>query len=299
MKILNLGSLNVDKTYRVEHLVKPKETLDASAYQEFCGGKGLNQSVALAKAGAEVYHAGMIGADGNKLLDVLKDSGARTDLVEVISAPSGHAIIQVDDEGQNSIIIFGGANQMVTKEYVDKVLDTLSAGDMLLLQNEVANIDYAIEKASRTGIKIAFNPSPFNEKILRCDLEKVDYFILNEVEANLLAEAESFEADEIIAKLQKKYPDARFVVTFGELGSYYFDDKEKLYQPIFKVPVCDTTGAGDTYCGYFLAGLAQGFGMEENLRRASAASALAVSRRGASDGVPAKEEVQDFLQTRE
>lgn len=299
MKILNLGSLNVDKTYRVEHLVKPKETLDASAYQEFCGGKGLNQSVALAKAGAEVYHAGMIGTDGGKLLDVLKNSGVRTDLVEVIDAPSGHAIIQVDKAGQNSILIFGGANQMVTKEYVDKVLDTLSAGDMLLLQNEVSNIDYAIEKASRSGIRIAFNPSPFNEKILECDLEKVDYFILNEVEGKLLAKAKSFEAAEIIGKLQKKYPNARFVVTFGELGSYYFDDREKIYQPIFKVPVCDTTGAGDTYCGYFLAGLAQGIAMEENLRCASAASAIAVSRRGASDGIPAKEEVQDFLQTRE
>lgn len=295
MKILNLGSLNIDKTYQVEHFVKPKETLDAAEYQEFCGGKGLNQSVALAKAGANVYHAGMIGMEGCTLLEVMKMAGVKIELVETVNTPTGHAIIQVDKEGQNSILIFGGANQKVTREYIDYALRVLEKGELLLLQNEVSNIEYAIEKASEAGIKIALNPSPFNEKILKCDLAKVDYFILNEIEGKELAEADSFEPNEIIEKLRKKYPHACFVVTFGENGSYYADAEKVLHQQIFKVPVCDTTGAGDTFCGYFLAGIMKGIKVEENLRRASAASAIAVSRRGAADGIPDEKDVESFL----
>lgn len=102
MKILNLGSLNIDKTYSVKRFVQPKETIQALDYEEFCGGKGLNQSVALARAGAEVYHAGAVGGDGRILLDMLKEAGADTGYVETLDGASGHAVIQIDESGQNN-----------------------------------------------------------------------------------------------------------------------------------------------------------------------------------------------------
>lgn len=296
MKILNLGSLNIDKTYQVQHFVQPKETMNALGYDEHCGGKGLNQSVALARAGAEVYHAGMVGQDGEELLRVLNQAGVRTQFIEKMDMPSGHAVIQVDAQGQNSIIIFGGANQSVTQKYIDTVFKTFGEGDILLLQNEVSNIDYAIEKAKSLGIKIAFNPSPFNEKILKCNLDLVDYFIVNEIEGKLLADSETFEPQEIIAKLKGRYPNAGFVVTFGENGSYYFDSMEQIYQPVFAVTTVDTTGAGDTYCGYFLAGLSKEMPIKENLKFASAASALAVAGKGAADSIPSLEAVEKFIE---
>ena len=295
MRITNLGSLNIDRTYQLERFVEPKETVTALGYEEHCGGKGLNQSVALARAGAEVYHAGLIGSGGDLLLETLQRAGVHTQLVRRTDAPGGHAVIQVDAKGQNSIIVFGGANERITREYIDMVLQQTGAGNLLLLQNEVSNIDYAIEKASEMGILIAFNPSPFNERILRCRLELVDYFLVNEVEGRLLGGAGSLEPCEIIEKLKRKFPRSAFVVTFGENGSYYAKDEVCLFQPAFPVTACDTTAAGDTYCGYFLAGLASGKTLGESMRQAAAASALAVTVKGAAPSIPSREEVTKFL----
>ena len=147
MKILNLGSLNIDKTYSVKRFVQPKETIQALDYEEFCGGKGLNQSVALARAGAEVYHAGAVGGDGRILLDMLKEAGADTGYVETLDGASGHAVIQIDESGQNNIIICGGTNRKITREYISSVLEHFGKGDLILLQNEISNIDFAMEEA--------------------------------------------------------------------------------------------------------------------------------------------------------
>lgn len=296
MRILNLGSLNIDKTYKVKHFVNPKETIKAIEYQEFCGGKGLNQSIALSRAGAEVYHAGCVGYDGDFLLRLLKEKKVNIDYIRVSEKPSGHAVIQVDEEGQNNIIIYGGANDDVTKDYIDEVFQKFGKGDMLLLQNEVSNVNYAIEKAADKGMLIAFNPSPINDLVEEYELDKIDYFILNEVEGRYLAKAESNEPEHIMKKLQERFPNARFVLTLGENGAYYFDESKVIYQESCKTDVVDTTGAGDTFSGYFLTGIAEGRRMEENLKLASIAAGISVSRQGAASGIPDIEEVNAILQ---
>lgn len=294
MRILNFGSLNIDKTYKVEHFVREKETIKALKYEEFSGGKGLNQSVALAKAGARVVHAGCIGNDGDRLVSLLADSGANTDYIRVCGGPSGHAIIQVDEAGQNSIIIYGGANDEITKGYIEKVLDDFGPGDMLLVQNEIQNVAYAISRAKQKGIKIAFNPSPINDGLEECDLHSVDYFILNEVEGEWLSRESRDNPKAMMKKLTQDYPKAAFVLTLGDKGAYYFDSIQKIYQEIYKVEAVDTTGAGDTFTGYFLAGIANGRPVPEALKYASIAAAISVSRKGAAGSIPNMEEVAAF-----
>ena len=296
MKILNIGSMNIDKVYNMEHIVSPKETADSLGYNEFCGGKGLNQSCAAAKAGAQVFHAGMIGQDGQMLKDMLISSGVDTSLIREIDAPTGHAVIQVDKAGQNSIIIFGGANRLLTNDYVEEVLSQFAAGDILLLQNEVSCNARSIGLAHEKGMTVALNPSPYDKALEECDFSKVDLFILNEVEGAQMAGITSADPAVLRSALQEKYPDAGFVLTLGSEGSCYFKGDEFVKQPIFSVKAVDTTAAGDTFCGYFLAGLAEGLSKEQCMRRAAAASALAVSKKGAAPSIPVREETEAFLE---
>lgn len=295
MKILNLGSLNIDKTYSVNHYAEAGETIQAMTHGEFCGGKGLNQSIALAKAGADVSHAGCIGQDGTILLETLARAGVKTDLIRKSKEPSGHAVIQVNHDGQNKIMIFGGANSDVTPEYIDQVLEHFDREDMLLLQNEISNVPYAIEKAREKGMTVVFNPSPISSSIECFGLQKVDYLILNEVEGRQLADTETADPDEILEKLRSKYPQAVFVLTLGSQGAWYMDSRSLFHQGIFPTKVIDTTGAGDTFTGYFLAGIAQGKQPEESMRYAALASSLSVGRHGASPSIPDYEEVHQIM----
>lgn len=295
MKIVNIGSLNIDKTYSVKRFVQPKETIQALKYEEFCGGKGLNQSVALARAGAEVYHAGAVGADGALLTDMLESSGVHTDYLLKTDGASGHAVIQIDESGQNNIIICGGANREITKEYIDSVLEHFESTDLLLLQNEISNVDHAIRKAKEKGMTIALNPSPVDDIIQTWPLELVNYFIINELEGRELAGIESEVPADIMQALRAKFPHVKFVLTLGENGSYYFDQEKEVFHDIFRVKAVDTTGAGDTFCGYFIAGLSRGLDVETILAQASAASAIAVGRKGAAPSVPVLSEVKEFL----
>ncbi len=296
MKILCLGSMNIDKTYTVDHIIRPKETIESTSFQLFCGGKGLNQSVALARAGAEVYHAGMVGSDGQMLVDMLEESGVHTGLIRRAAVPTGHALIQIDPAGQNCIIISGGANRCITPEYIAEVLSSFDKGDILLLQNEISSNGRAIEMAREKGMTIVLNPSPYDGRLAECDFGKVDLFMVNEVEGRLMAGCESEEPDAIKAALREKYPAAAFVLTLGEGGAVWFDVSAEYSQPIYKVKAVDTTAAGDTFCGYFLAGMARGLSVPECLKRASAASAISVSRQGAAPSIPSKEEVEAFLE---
>lgn len=291
MKVLNLGSLNIDKTYIVEHFAEEGETIQSATYDEFSGGKGLNQSIALAKAGADIFHAGCIGDDGTVLLETLQGAGVKTELIRKSREPSGHAIIQVNSDGQNKIIIFSGANSDVTSEYIDQVLEHFTRGDMILLQNEISNVSYAMQKAKDKGLTVAFNPSPISSSIEHYDLQIADYFILNEVEGRKLAGTHTEDAKEILRKLRQKYPKSVFVLTLGDKGSYYADDANIFYQEIFPTEVIDTTGAGDTFTGYFLAGIATGKPPQEAMRYASLASSISVGRPGASPSIPNYEEV--------
>ena len=298
MKVLCFGSLNIDYTYKVPHFVKKGETLASERLQVFGGGKGLNQSVALAKAGTEVYHAGSIGQDGMFLLDMLKDAGANTDFVKILdTVRTGNAIIQSDKSGDNCIILYGGANQAITREQVDEVMSHFESGDYLVLQNEINELGYIVEKAHEKGMIIVLNPSPMNEKILALPLDVINYFILNEVEAaQILGKEDKGEEswEQIADDLLKKFPQATIVLTMGSEGSVFKNQKETVCQSIYKVQAVDTTAAGDTFSGYFIGGILGGLSAKEAMDQASKASAIAVTRKGAAPSIPVLAEVQNY-----
>lgn len=292
MKILNIGSLNLDYVYSVDHIIVPGETQTTYGMQVFCGGKGLNQSVALAKAGALVYHAGMIGDEGDVFLDICKENGIDTSNIRKLSGKSGHTIIQVDKNAQNCILLYGGANRSLTREYVDQVLANFDKEDMLLLQNEVSQLDYIIDSAYEKGMTIALNPSPFDENLSSCDLSKISLFLMNEIEGEQITG--ETDPDKILQAMANKYPDAKVVLTLGKEGAIYFDGTKTFKQDIFQVKAVDTTAAGDTFTGYFLAGVVEGLETSEILRRSAKASAIAVTRAGAVASIPTREEVEKY-----
>lgn len=294
MKVLNFGSLNLDYTYQVESILIPGETQASKGRQIFCGGKGLNQSIALAKAGVPVYHAGMIGDEGGVLLDACRENGVNTDFIRKIDGPSGHTIIQVDRNGQNCILLYGGANRSITREFVDQVLDSFEEGDMILLQNEINELDYIIDRAYEKGMMIVLNPSPYDSALDSCDLSKVSLFLVNEIEGYQITGEK--EPDRILGRIREIYPGARVVLTLGGDGSVYQDETGAVYrQGIYKVKAVDTTAAGDTFTGYFLSSLIGGMPVAEGLDMAAKASAIAVSRPGATASIPLREEVMDFI----
>lgn len=182
-KVLVYGSLNLDHVYSVDHFAGPGETIPARDMKVSCGGKGLNQAVAFAKAGAQTYLAGKTGSGGDLLRDTCREYGVHTDYLKSCSEPGGHAVIQVDAQGQNSIIIFGGTNRMQTEEEISRVLEQFDGGDFLILQNEINNLPYLIQRAHERGMEIVLNPSPWEESLRSCGLEQVSWLILNEVEA--------------------------------------------------------------------------------------------------------------------
>jgi len=293
MKILNFGSCNIDYVYSLDHIVRVGETETTQKMEVFPGGKGLNQSIAVARAGASVYHAGCVGSDGTMLKELLADNGVDVSYIKTVDEKNGHAIIQVSGKGENSIFIYPGSNDAVSIDYVDSVLNDFSAGDILLLQNEISNVDYIIKNAYQKGMKIIFNPSPFNEKIENIDLNMISYLILNEVEAKEISSLDTPEESLIFFK--KNYPNLKIMLTLGEKGCVYMDGNFEARQSAYRVNAVDTTAAGDTFTGYFVAGVSNGEKMDETLRLASAASAIAVSRMGAAPSIPERGEVIGLL----
>lgn len=289
MKILNIGSCNIDFVYALDHFVLPGETQMSSSLQVFPGGKGLNQSIATARAGGNVYHAGCVGTDGELLVNTLKEAGVDITYLETVDAKNGHAIIQVNRAGENCIFLHKGSNGMVTTALIDRVLEAFSTGDLLLLQNEISNVPYIVDKAYERGLQILFNPSPFDETVVQLPLHKLSYIILNEGEAMVLSGASSPEA--AMAHLRAHYPALGIVLTLGARGCMFAQGERTLFQPSFMVEAVDTTGAGDAFTGYLAAGLARGDDMAAILKTACAASAIAVSRHGAAPSIPSREEV--------
>ena len=289
MKILNFGSLNLDLVYQMPHFVRAGETLSSTSFSRNVGGKGLNQSVALAKAGAQVYHAGLVGEDGEMLRAFLKDNGVDTRFVRTVDQPSGHAVIQVEPAGNNCIFLYGGANQCVTEEFIREALEPFGPGDFLVLQNEVNAIDRIIELAAEKGLQVVLNPSPIADNLSKLPLDKVSWFILTEIEgAELSGET---EPEKILEKLPALYPGAQIVLTLGGDGSVYAGRGERIAQGAFTVQAVDTTAAGDTFTGFFFAAVADGVPVAEALRRASKASSISVTRSGAAASIPTLDEV--------
>ena len=293
MKILNFGSMNLDYVYSVQEIVRTGETVRALSRKVCCGGKGLNQSIALSKAGAPVWQGGLLGEDGGPLRAALEESGVHTELIRGVAGPSSHTVIQVDEKGRNCILFYAHEGLRVTDELIAETLAPFGPEDWLLLQNELDNAAQMIREAKARGMKVILNPSPANEDLLSVPLGLVDCFLLNEHEGAFLAGEE--DPSRVLSALHGKFPQALIVLTLGEKGSVCLADGVRYEQGIFPVQAVDTTAAGDTFTGYFLAGLLEGREIPQCLRRAAMASSIAVSRPGAADSIPLPAEVEQAL----
>jgi len=289
MKVINLGSLNIDHVYQVDHFVQPGETISSRSYTRHCGGKGLNQSIALAQAGATICHAGQIGADGELLRDKLKQYGVDDSLVVTGDTPTGHAMIQVNPQGENCIIVEGGANQAIDDALIGNVSSALDESDWLLLQNETNSIDAVLKAIGNRDVSVAFNPAPMTESVGDLPLNLVDIIFVNEIEGAQLSGKQ--KPDDIIRELIGRYPDMKIVLTLGSRGAIYADAKTRLEQVAFSVTPIDTTAAGDTFIGFLLASLTAGSTPDTALRLASQAASICVTRHGAADSIPTLKEV--------
>lgn len=251
MKFLNYGSLNIDKIYEVEHFVRAKETCASLSYYELPGGKGLNQSIALARLNIPVYHAGKIGKDGLFLKDLLENQGVNTKYLQISDEVSGHAIIQVDQQGENCILLYGGANQTITSDEIKMTFKDFSKGDCLFLQNEVNRIDEMINLAKEKEMLVVLNPSPVNNIKEKISFEQIDYLILNEVEGQVLTNQE--KPEKILETLIQEYPHIKIILTLGSQGAIYQDCQQIIRQSAYPCSCLDTTGAGDTFTGFFFS----------------------------------------------
>jgi len=294
MRVLNFGSLNIDYVYQVDEFLLPGETKSALARNIIPGGKGLNQSIALANAGAEVYHAGIIGNDGEMLRDFLVKNGVHIDYLFSENDVGGNTIIQVDKNGQNKIILYSGTNKKFTKGLIDNALAGFGKGDILLVQNEINLVDYIIEKASEKGLNTIFNAAPISKEVIDYPLDLVNWLIVNEIEGAVLAGTS--KPDEILANLGKRYKNSTIFLTLGPEGCCC-SSKEGVYKmgaiPVERV--VDTTAAGDTFIGYLIQAYIDGLSIADAMTKASVASSLSIQRLGAASSIPNSVEVEKAL----
>ena len=297
MKILNFGSLNVDYVYSVDYFVRAGETLKVNSREVLPGGKGLNQSVALARAGANVCHAGCIGAEGEFLRALLNENGVDTGLLRTIDGMQGHTIIQVDSGGENCILLYGGTNRRISDSQIDETLAHFGPGDWLVLQNEVNSLPRIVDAAYARGMRIVLNPSPYEDGLKAVDFGKLSWLLVNAVEACQCSGSD--EPERAWDVLHARYPGLSVLITLGSAGSIAhrvtLEGIDTLRQPAFETEAVDTTAAGDTFTGYFIGGLAEGRPLAECMRRASMASAISVTRMGAAVSIPKQEEVESRL----
>jgi ribokinase len=284
MPVLNFGSCCIDHVYRVPHFAAAGETLPCSNYQVHPGGKGLNQSIAMAAAGAKVRHAGKVGEDGRWLLDLMAIKNIDIGMMKIDPGLTGHANIQVTPEGENSIVLFGGANRTITKSHIDEVLEDAHYGDFLLLQNEISALDYIIDQACEKGMRIVFNAAPMSPDVNALPLEAIELLVINEIEGFELTTKTA--PKDIIKVLSSRFTSTNILLTLGAAGSLYADKCNSVFQPAIEVKAIDTTAAGDTYVGFFLAGYSAGKSVAECLAMATSAAALCVTRAGAATSIP-------------
>jgi len=287
--IYNLGSINIDHIYRVPHFPAPGETLLSDSYSKGLGGKGANQSIAIARAGGQVVHIGAIGDDALWMRDMLAEAGADTAGIAVLKSATGHAIINVDAGGENNIVLYDGANTLVSEGQISAALATAKAGDWFLLQNEVNNGPFAAKLARAKGLKVAYVAAPFDADKVQKMLPFVDLLSVNEGEAAMVCEALGVSEDEI--------PVEKLLITRGSAGISYRDGASRYTQAAFAVEAVDTTGAGDTFMGYFMAQLDGGKSPQEALRMAAAAAALKVTKKGTAEAIPLLEDVAGFIRS--
>lgn len=297
MNILNFGSCNIDYVYSLQHFVSAGETVSAEKLTEHAGGKGLNQSIAAALAGAKIFHAGNIGRDGLALKELLENKGVNTKFLNVTDERTGHAIIQLDESGENCIIVHSGANGLIDKSQIDDIIEYFGTDDICMLQNETPCVDYIIRSARKKRMTVVWNPSPINNKIDKENILLCNYVILNKTEGLELTGVNT--AGMILNKLTEEYPNTRFVLTLGDKGSIFGYGNNRIKQNAFKTNPIDTTGAGDTFAGYFVAGLSNGKSIQETLLYSSAAASIATETLGAANSIPSLITVEKRMQIKQ
>ena len=286
MAIWNLGSINADMVYALPHMPAPGETLAADSLDQGLGGKGANMSVAAARAGSHCCHIGAVGPEGKWAVGRLTEYGVDTRHINSGDVPTGHAIIAVDKAGENSIILFPGANRTITEDQLGQALSAANAGDILVMQNETNMQAEAAKMGRELGLRVAYAAAPFDAEAVQAVLPYLDLLFLNEVEAQQLTEA--------TGKTPGALGIADVIVTLGAKGARHFAaDGTVSDVPALPVKPVDTTGAGDTFTGYVLSGLDRGLPMAQAMAQAARAGALMVTRNGAADAIPDLKEVQD------
>lgn len=293
MTLYNLGSINIDHLYQVDHFVRPGETLGSTDYQTVLGGKGANQSIALARAGADVRHIGALGQQDDWALTQLQQAGVNTDQVALLPQASGHAIIQLTRAAENAIILYPGTNHRLTEPQLEQALANGQTGDWLLMQNETNGLEAAITQARKQGLSIAFNPAPMDVQRVRPLLSQIDWLIVNEVEAMDLTETLSVAEAE--SALVNTYPQLHTLLTLGKAGVVYLHQSHRDSVAAHSVDAVDTTAAGDTFIGYAMSALAAGKSPAQAMTLGSAAAAICVTRLGASSSIPTLEETRAFV----
>ena len=295
MNVVNFGSLNLDHVYAVDHFCRAGETIHTAGYTQNAGGKGLNQSIAVARSGQTLCHAGMLGAGGEPLAQLLEGCGVDLRYLGRTETPQGHAIIQVQPDGQNCIFLYGGSNQAVTPEDIDAVLSHFAPGDYLLMQNELSNFTYLLRAAVGRGLRVVLNASPISGEVLAADLTGVDWLVVNEIECAAIAGCSTPE--ESYAALRARYPGLGILLTLGSEGSVSWKDGVEIRQCAYPVQAVDTTGAGDTFMGYFVGCLAQGMERKDAMQYAAMAASIAVTRPGAAPSIPMMAEVRAAVES--
>ena len=284
--ILNFGSINLDLVYRVPHLPAAGETLACNSFQRFLGGKGINQSIAAARSGAAVSHIGCLGPDGAWLREQIAEFELSLNEINEVDVPTGHAVIFVDDGAENQIVIFGGSNLAFTKTQIDQALNRAKPGDWVLLQNETNLVTYVAQEARARGLSVAYSAAPFDSGAVRDVLDNATLLALNEGEAATLAQEIGCHPAELDID--------HVLITKGSRGAELHSAGQVLHQGTFRVDAVDTTGAGDTFLGSFIARFVEG-DAREALAFAAAAAALQVTKEGAAAAIPFADEVDMFL----
>ncbi len=294
MSVLVFGSVNIDRTFRLPRWIECGETISSLSLSTQAGGKGANQAASLARAGGSVKLAATIGPDGLWIKNKLDSYGVDTSLMRVKENTfTGTATILLDEKGRNSIVLYGGGNRENDEEYIRKVFQSFGEGDWLVIENEINNLPLIIESAHERKMRICFNPSPFEEELLSLDWFGIDLIVVNEVEIAQLMKGKSGSWEEILTSAHALFPASSILLTLGEEGSMFLDKKggEIISRAIIRTDVVDTTGAGDTFLGYFLSSIIGGLTPQKALERATRASSIAVSRSGAMDSIPLRGEV--------
>lgn len=298
--ILVVGSLNMDLVVTVDRFPIKGETIFGKTFATFPGGKGANQAVAAAKLGAHVTMVGAVGEDafGETLLTSLQESGVSTSYISKVNTSTGTALITVEENGANSIIVVPGANQHCSREKIDEALGGFASPGILLLQHEIPAevVEYAVKRAKEEKWTIILNPAParfVSEEIL----SMVDIVIPNETEIMVLTgrKVDSLEETAEAGQVLLERGASTVMITLGDKGALCCMAQENYHIPSYKVKAIDTTAAGDSYVGALATALAEGKTMLDSAKFAAAAAALSVTRVGAQPALPWKDEVAHFI----